>query len=139
MHRTLKAETTRPPGANLTQQQRLFNRFRREYNQLRPHEGIELQTPASLYSPSRRPLPAVAPPLVYPAHFERRLVSKNSGIRWKDQWVAVSTTCAGLYVGLEEIEHGRWDVYLGPIKLGRLLEESLRIEDQLGRLRRRNV
>ena len=30
MHRTLKAETTRPPASNLSKQQREFNRFRRE-------------------------------------------------------------------------------------------------------------
>jgi transposase InsO family protein len=139
MHRVLKAETARPPAANLTQQQRWFDRFSDEYNQLRPHEGIDLQTPASLYVPSSRPLPAAPPPLVYPAHFETRLVSKNSGIRWRDKWVAVSTTCAGLHVGLEEIDHGIWDVYLGRVKLGRLLEESMRIEDHLGRLKRINA
>jgi len=139
MHRTLKAETTHPPGANLAGQQRLFNRFIREYNQIRPHEGIELLTPASIYKASSRLLPKELPPLVYPAHFETRLVSKNSGIRWNSRWVAVSHTCAGLPVGLEEVDHGLWDVYLGPVKLGRLLEESLRIEDHLGRLVRKNV
>jgi len=139
MHRTLKAETTRPPEANLAKQQRLFNRFIREYNEVRPHEGIEMKTPASMYEPSRRVLPKENPPLVYPAHFETRLVSKNSGIRWNSQWVAVSHTCAGLHVGLEQVDHGIWDVYLGPVKLGRLLEERLRIEDHLGRLVRRNV
>jgi len=46
MHRVLKAETARPPAANLTQQQRWFDRFCQEYNQLRPHEGIDLRTPA---------------------------------------------------------------------------------------------
>jgi hypothetical protein len=126
------------PPATLSQQQRWFDRFCDQYNCLRPHEGIDLQTPASLYVPSSRPLPAVPPPLVYPAHFERRLVSKNSGIRWRDTWVAVSTTVAGLQVGLEEIDHGLWDVYLGPVKLGRLLEETMRIEDHLGRLNRIN-
>jgi hypothetical protein len=139
MHRTLKAETTRPPAANLAEQQRVFNSFRREYNQVRPHEGIELQTPASVYEASTRLLPKMPLPLAYPAHFETRLVSKNSGIRWNNKWVAVSHTCAGLHVGLEEVDHGLWDVYLGPVKLGRLLEESLRIEDHLGRLKRRNV
>lgn len=139
MHRTLKAETTRLPAANLSKQQREFNRFRREYNEVRPHEGIELQTPGSLYRASSRLLPKVLPPLVYPAHFETRLVSKNSGIRWNSQWVAVSHTCAGLHVGLEQVDHGLWDVYLGPVKLGRLLEESLRIEDHQGRLKRKNV
>jgi putative transposase len=139
MHRTLKAETTRPPAANLNQQQRLFNCFRREYNHVRPHEGIELQTPASLYETSTRLMPKALPPLVYPAHFETRLVSKNSGIRWNHRWVAVSHTCAGLHIGLEQIDHGLWDVYLGPVKLGRLLEASFRIEDHLGRLKRRNM
>jgi transposase InsO family protein len=139
MHRTLKAETTRPPEVNLAKQQRLFNRFRREYNEVRPHEGIELKTPTSLYEASPRRLPKEVPELVYPAHFETRLVSKNSGIRWNSQWVAVSQTCAGLHVGLEQVDHGLWDVYLGPVKLGRLLEEKLRIEDHLGRLVRKNV
>jgi len=37
------------------------------------------------------------------------------------------------------IDHGLWDVYLGPVKLGRLFEETLRIEDHLGRLKRINV
>jgi putative transposase len=138
MHRVLKAETARPPAANLSQQQRWFDRFSDQYNRLRPHEGIDLQTPASLYVPSTRPLPAVPPPLVYPAHFETRLVSKNSGIRWHDKWVAVSTTVAGLHIGLEEIDHGLWDVYLDPVKLGRLLEETMRIEDHRGRLKRLN-
>jgi putative transposase len=106
MHRTLKAETTRPSAANLTQQQRLFDRFRREYNEVRPHEGMELQTPASMYEVSTRVLPKEMPELVYPAHFETRLVSKNSGIRWNSGWVAVSHTCAGLHVGFEQVDHG---------------------------------
>lgn len=106
---------------------------------MRPHEGIELKTPATMYEVSSRVLPKEIPPLVYPAHFETRLVSKNSAMRWNSQWVGVSHTCAGLHVGLEEVDHGLWDVYLGPVKLGRLLEESLRIEDHLGRLKRKNV
>ena len=37
MHRTLKAETTRPPAADLARQQRRFTRFRHIYND--EHEG----------------------------------------------------------------------------------------------------
>ena len=36
MHRTLKAETARPPAANLVAQQSKFNAFRQEYNKQRP-------------------------------------------------------------------------------------------------------
>ena len=134
MHRTLKAETTRPPAHSRRSQQRLFNRFRQEYNEERPHEAIELQTPASCYGPSPRPFPEKLPRLEYPSHYEKRYVSRNGGIRWNCSWVNVSITCAGEYVGLEEIDDGRWDVYFGPLKLGRLLEREMRIEDTHGKL-----
>ena len=58
-----------------------------------------------------------------------RLVSRNSGIRWNHHWVCVTHTLAGEDVGLEEVDDGRWDVYFGPLKLGRMNERILRIED----------
>ena len=137
MHRTLKAEATRPPSGNLQAQQRRFNRFRQEYNHDRPHEALAQETPASLYTPSPRVLPARLPPLEYPGHFETRLVSRNSGIRWQKQWVCVTHTLAGEYVGLEEVGDGLWDVYFGPVKLGRMNERLRRIEDHKGRTVRR--
>jgi putative transposase len=139
MHRTLKAETTRPAAGSLAAQQRRFNNFRQEFNHERPHEALDQQTPASCYAASARVMPARLPPLEYPDRFEVRYVSANGGIRWNRRWVNVSTVCIGEYVGLEEIEDGIWNVYFGPLKLGRLLERHLRIEDAYGRLRRRTV
>ena len=136
MHRTLKAETTRPPAANLAAQQRKFNAFRQEFNQQRPHEALDLETPADYFTPSLRPMPNKIPPLEYPDRFEVRYVSANGGIRWEHDWVNVSTVCAGDYVGLEEIDDGVWNVYFGPLKLGRFLERHRRIEDAYGRLLR---
>jgi hypothetical protein len=134
MHRTLKAETTRPAAGNLRAQQRKFNTFRQEYNQVRPHEALKLETPASLYGPSLRQFPQKLPALEYPAHFETPYVSHNGGIGWNCDWVNVSITCAGEYVGLEEIDNGIWNVYFGPVKLGRLIEEQMRIQDDAGKL-----
>jgi transposase InsO family protein len=136
MNRTLTAETTRPPAGNLRAQQHKFNPFREEYNQLRPHEAINLETPASVYCASPRPYPKKVLPLEYPAHFETRYVSYNGGIRWNSEWVKVSICCAGEYVGLEEIDNGIWTVYFGPVKLGRLIQEQMRIEDEAGKLLR---
>jgi len=137
MHRTLKAEATKPPSRNLQAQQTRFNRFRAEYNDERPHEALDQETPASVYHSSPRALPRTLAPLEYPGHFEVRLVSRNSGIRWKKHWVCVTHTLAGEYVGLEEVDDGLWDVYFGPVKLGRMNERILRIEDQKGRTVRR--
>ena len=139
MHRTLKAEATRPPSANLQAQQVRFNRFRHEYNDDRPHEALDQDTPASHYRPSGRESPRRLAPLEYPGHFEVRLVSRNSGIRWKKRWVCVTHTLAGEYVGLEEVGDGLWDVYFGPLKLGRLDERRRQIEDHKGRFVRKTL
>ena len=89
-------------------------------------------------SPRRGPCPPKLPPLEYPGHFEVRYVSFNGGIRWKRDWVNVSIVCAGEYVELEEIDNGIWNVYFGPLKLGRLLKQHTRIEDDNGKFKRRN-
>jgi transposase InsO family protein len=136
MHRTLKAETTRPPARTRRAQQRRFDRFRQEFNSERPHEALDMQSPASRYEASPREMPSKLPPLEYPDRFEVRYVSANGGIRWHHRWVNVSHVCVGEYVGLEEIADGIWNVYFGPLKLGRLLERHMRIEDAYGRLTR---
>jgi putative transposase len=135
-HRTLKAETTRPPARTRRAQQRKFDRFREEFNCQRPHEALDMQPPASCYDPSPRQMPNRLPPLAYPDRFEVRYVSANGGIRWHHQWVNVSHPCMGEYVGREEIDDGIWHVYFGPLTLGRLLERHMRIEDVYGRLPR---
>lgn len=43
MHRTLKAETTRPAANTFQGQQRKFNRFIDEFNQERPHEALGMR------------------------------------------------------------------------------------------------
>ena len=110
--------------------------FREEFNHERPHETLDQETPAACYTPSLRPMPDRLPPLEYPDRFEVRYVSANGGIRWNSRWVNVSILCVGEYVGLEEIDDGIWNVYFGPLKLGRLHERRMRIEDEYGRLYR---
>lgn len=136
MHKTLKNETTKPPAHNNRSQQRKFNVFMNEYNYVRPHESLEINTPGSIYIPSTRPMPTRLPQIEYPDHFEVRYVSATGGIKWKCDWYNVSSVLVGEYVGLEEVDDDQWDIYFGPIKLGRLHEYSGKIEDHLGRLTR---
>jgi len=138
MHKTLKAETARPPELTLATQQRRFDTFRHRYNDVRPHEALDDDTPASRYHASPRPYPATLPPLEYPGHFEVRRVSKNGGIRWQSEWVNVSHLLAEEYVGFEEIDDGLWEVYFGPVWLGRFHEHVAHIVDQFGHPARRD-
>lgn len=139
MHRTLKRATARPPAPTARSQQRRFDLFREEYNAVRPHEALGDATPAAVYTRSPRPYPSTPPPVEYPPHFEVRLVSRNGGIRWFNDWVNVSHVLAEEYVGLEEIDEGEWEVYFGRMRLGRFHEPLRRIEDAQGRLARKRA
>jgi len=109
MHRTLKAETTRPAGANTLQQQERFDAFREEYNSDRPHESLGGKTPASIYQPSPRPFPEKLPEPTYPLHDDTLLVDRSGHIRLPmSRQVFVSAALAGQWVGLREQEDSLW-------------------------------
>ena len=82
MHRTLKADTTRPPACSRLAQQRRFTAFRREYNDVRPHEALGQQPPRRCYAASCRPFPRELPPLRYPGHYEIRRISAPGVMCW---------------------------------------------------------
>ena len=129
MHKTLKKETVIPPKADLRKQQRRFDEFREEFNNVRPHEALGMMTPAEIYTPSQKRMPKRVTDVEYPPHYEVRKVSDNAGIRLHGKRVLVGRVLAGKSIGLEEIDIGIWDVYYGPIWLGRLNEETGKIED----------
>ena len=136
MHRTLKAEATRPAKGNLSAQQRRFNEYRGEFNDIRPHEALAMDKPVQWQEVSPRPMPRKLLPMEYPDWFEVRKVNSAGGMRWSRHWVNVSQALLGEYVGLEQVQDGLWEVYFGVKRLGRLDERHMRIEDELGRLRR---
>jgi hypothetical protein len=74
MHLTLKKETTRPPGMNALQQQARFDAFLSEFNEERPHEGIDMRVPAELYTSSSRAYEGL-PEVEYPFHDKDILVT----------------------------------------------------------------
>ena len=139
LHGTLKREATIPPAASRFGQQYRFTRFRHEYNQERPHEALGQRPPVEFYQPSPRPFPRKLPPLHYPAHWEVRRVSTNGGIRWKTHRVAVSNALRQQPIGLEPIDDGVWEVWFGPLRLGRMDERQLTITDALGKAARRKL
>lgn len=128
LHKTLKAETIRPPKANMARQQRAFNRFIREYNEERPHEALGQKPPGRSYSASPRPFPKRLPEPGYPSHFEIRRVGPSGAIHWRSTTPFVSKALRGQSVGLEEVDHEIWSVYLGPLLLGRFDERAGRTE-----------
>lgn len=127
MHRTLKAETARPPAATLRAQQCRFRRFTAEYNEQRPHQALADRTPAQFYRPSNRLLSMRTEPADYPGHFEVRRVRREGVIRWLGRSVFVSRALQGEYIGLEEIDDGIWSIWFISHLLGRIDLRTMKI------------
>jgi putative transposase len=127
MHRTLKAETTRPPARTRRGQQRKFDRFREEYNHERPHEAQDDQPPARTWRPSRREYPNRIPKPEYPGHHLVRLVSNAGTFRFQSRQIFLSNALAQDHVGLEEAKDGIWSIHFYEVLLGHLDERDFRI------------
>ena len=117
MHRTLKQETTRPPGANSLQQQARFDAFMSEFNDERPHEAIQMKAPAELYAPSSRAYQGL-PEVEYPFHDRDILVTACGRICMIRKKINVSTVLAGQRLGIKEVDDGIWLVSFMRYDLG---------------------
>jgi hypothetical protein len=128
MHKELKAEATRPPGSGWRSQQRKFEAFRREYNDVRPHEALDMKTPAEVHKTSVREYPRRVVDWVYPASMKMKMITVNGGLRFgHDGFIMVSTALGGKFVGLEPIDDGIWIVYYRSVPLGILNERAARV------------
>ncbi len=131
MHRTLKQETAAPPAANLRAQQRAFDGFRSDYNEERPHQGLELRTPGECYHGAARAYPSRVDEPEYAAPMQVRRVM-DGRIRWRRQRVFVGKGLNGERVGVEEIEEGVWRVWFSFYELGVFEERERRLRPSKG-------
>lgn len=126
--RPAHADTTMPPAHTLRAQQRRFDAWRREFNEERPHEALEMRTPGSLYTRSVRRLAARPAAWTYGDDFEEERKVKPSGqIKWRGKTLRVSHALHGRTVGLKSLGRGYWQVWFRHLLLGVLDEKQCRI------------
>ena len=123
MHRTLKAETTRPAGTSMLQQQERFDTFQDIYNNKRPHEALDQRPPADFYRPSAVRYPEPIPEPQYPLHDivvrvrpSGHIYVPGSGRAAGDAFL--SGALAGEHVGLRELDDNLWLVSFLGLDLG---------------------
>jgi len=119
IHRTLKAEATGQgkTKSNHWAQQRVFDQFRQEYNDERPHEALDDQPPAAVYDVSSRTYPARLVEPTYDDEFEVQRVAADGAVVIGPLRVPVSPVLAREPVGLLPVAGGH-EVHYGPLQLG---------------------
>jgi transposase InsO family protein len=120
MHKTLKDEVASPPSATMAEQQRAFDRFRRFYNDKRPHEALGQKPPATRYERSRRAMPSSPRSPEYPDTMQTRRLDDRGRLQFVGNRVDVTPLLAREPVGIDLVDEETWELFFGPIAIGEL-------------------
>jgi putative transposase len=124
MHGTMKAEVAKPPSANEAAQQQRINRWRKEYNEDRPHEGIGMQRPAQKYQKSPRRFSGKIKPLRYPRPLKTMQVSSSGFLYMEGASCFIGEALSGSRLGLKALDSGIYEVYFADRLLGELHDST---------------
>ncbi len=116
MHADMAAEIEAEPSASRALQQRACDKWRQQFNHVRPHDALDGKTPAEVFQRSERAMRARL--LLYPAGWLVRLVSPNGCARLHCDPLFISTSLAGYHVGLEPIDPLHMRVWFYELDLG---------------------
>ena len=135
MHRDLKAACALPSAYDLRSQQRSLNHFIKEYNYVRPHEALDMETPAKIHQQSNQNFPERIRKYEYPSQMKVMNVTQNGSVRWKSYyWVYMTRGLIGKQVGAEELGNGIWKVFYRNVFLGYFNEKNIREKQKSIRL-----
>ncbi len=107
LHLTLKTEATHPAAPNILQQQARFDTFLHRFNEERPHQALDMRTPASQYAPSTRSIRVLrnwnirsttGPPVI----------TTCGRICYQRRKINVSQVFAGQKVGVKQVDEHIW-------------------------------
>jgi transposase InsO family protein len=128
MHRTLKEATAAPPRANRRIQQQAFDKFRREYNEERPHQALAMQTPGAVYSSSPRAYPGRVPEPEYDSTMKVRRVFKHGQFFFNKHDVFLTKVLAGERIGLLPVDDRYLRIYMAWHPIATLDTKTMRVE-----------
>ncbi len=128
MHLTLKIETALPPQWNHQKQQEKFDSFKKMFNEDRPHEGIEFNRPAWLYTASSRQFPTKISKVEYDSTFENfRKIRDNGTMKWQGKEIFISETLTGETIAMKPYSEHEWLAYFSFMPLGIFNERTLKV------------
>lgn len=118
MHRTLKSDALNPVAGNLKEQQKAFDIFRHEYNNDRPHESLNDETPSDYYKQANRPYVEHPHQPDYDHNYLVRRVRHSGEIKFMGRMFLITRLLVGQPVGLKEIDDGLWQLQFSFYVLG---------------------
>lgn len=119
MHRDIAYEVETSPAQTVEAQQRILDKWRQQFNRVRPHDALDGKTPAEVYRNSERRFHGPIA-FAYPAHFVVKNVLANGVLTLARDKYYLSASLGSHSVGLEQLDELRWKVWFHDVDCGEL-------------------
>lgn len=117
MHRDMSAEVEAFPSQTRGAEQRVLDRWRQEFNQVRPHQALGGKTPAEVYHPEPRPL--VSARWRYPVGWiVKRAHGPDGKIVVHGEFLSVGRPFLGFHVAVEPLTESTGRLWFRDVDLG---------------------
>ena len=118
MHADMARELEKKISGGISACQAAFDKWRDEYNSIRPNEAINMKVPEDLYHPSPRKYDGDPDEIIYPSSFAVRHINKKGRLKFKGHEIFVTNALNGFSVGLEDISENDFRLWLAEFPLG---------------------
>lgn len=118
MHKDLKNEVQVRFKGDFKLFQAELDLWRKEFNDIRPHEALDMKTPADVYVKSKRKYSNEDPQIDYPSDFQIRKVNQLGHIKLFNERYFITTALKGYHVGLKIIDNDQLDVFFSNYMIG---------------------
>lgn len=119
MHRDMKRELQCNPAKNAKLQQTIFDLWRREFNDERPHEALEMQTPARVYRSSTIAMPVKVAAFNYADSMQTRKVGIRGEIWWRGCRFFLSGALIKKTIGIKKEQDDFYSIWYNDFFLGK--------------------
>jgi putative transposase len=120
MHLDMKKELENKISGSLKLHQAVFDEWKKEFNEERPHEGLKMNTPAMVYEKSSVKYDGITDWLVYPEGFVSRRVNDRGYIEYKGRRIFITNALCGYNIGLKVINKQLLEVWFEKNLMGHI-------------------
>jgi transposase InsO family protein len=132
MHRDMAKELEGQIDGTLGEHQAVFDKWRVEFNTVRPHEALGMKVPADVYCKSKTKYPGEYIELRYGKGFKRRYVNDRGYINFDNKRIFIGNPFNGYNVGIKESVDKPMEIWFSDMKLGTINPDNGLMEPDFG-------
>jgi hypothetical protein len=120
----MKKELQGKINGDLRDHQKEFDRWWKEFNEVRPHEGLGMKRPKEVYKKSRRRWNGKEVEQEYTGNMKARMVNDRGFFNLRQRRIFMGNPFAGYYVGIKEMAGGKSEIWFNNFLMGELDEKT---------------